>query len=1353
MKGKKLLAGVLSAAMVLGTMAFPAFADEPGTASPDWDGNSKATVFAYGANTDGNFTLYADTLTDALKKVYMKKPIGTTTIECKPNADVGSMQHGHVADNLIINGNDAYVSGGEYDLEIDTYTFDRTTGINTASTTPELSGEITVKVNNLNQIAAWGQRRSDATINLEFTDCENMNRVYFSGNTGTTNITINNCSFNDTTGGSSSNTSIYSNAKGEIALDNVSFKNVAVPINLRNKSNGTQTIIVKNCQFTNCATAEIANNTSSTSYAAPIRVITESSAIASNVTVENCSFTNSATAGNGTILLGDGRDGENSTPNVTLNISDTAAEIQVQEPGKRTTPTVKKTVTAEDNAVVVKMPAVEVSGVKIAEGKRYGNIQDAYNAIKAELEAKAGLSEQGMSEEDFNDFFTEGGKITWTISGEHKVTDSRMFSFGRAANRFGEGRLITEINIVGDENAVLDLSDVNGTFALPYNWWNVADSTNTALKCSNITFNGIKSMPSATYQCTLYPTTYEFDGCTFNGNLYSYQNFDVDMTIKNSTFNAPDNVTTYALMSQGLGGTITLDNNKIYGYTRGINLQRETADFIVTNNTIESDVSEPDRGAVQITDGKSFVVTGNTIDVSGGNAFWFHSAAKNSNVTYTISENNIKAPYLANDDTTFGVNDKITCIGNIYNDTDILNCMEKEATEATKSTVEAMIPVAQIGTKFYSTLKDAMQAACNMNVEDVNGIPTQTTGVTIDLIADIENQEGFSAYGGEPQNGYGWHFVHNVDITLNGNGHKIDTGVHGSNNADTNKSPNINVSSNNGKFTVKNVIAPNDLLFTVTKPGHATSDCKDEARAESLVVENCEFYGSNVGYDSTVNTVMYKNNKFLLTENENDHPDAYPLWYKFDWKITNFTFEGNTVKSQRALNLARFSQDSEIVINNNNFTIANSETPAKSAAIMLAENNTEQYPYNGNVTFNGNTVDAHSAVLVYAPSEYNTNFNLTAESNILANGTKLVGYNEWSGTYNDQAAKDAAEALINKVENKANGSEDVANTIGLKFKKHTDDETVYDIILSGEGKDINRLNAAEFKFELSTTKMAYVIKAADGMALIPQEDGKYEFHFDGKDAIGDADSDAKIVIGTVTFDGYDTFTFKATAGRATATTTSDNLVSEFVVGGAGGKGTLNIDGDDNKIEDEIKVPTQVLTINVLTNHNVGNNVAAYQDMTVAISGGNLAGNVLTYKLGNDNSDVTVATNVNGDVTSYQIKTELDQNKLYTVNVSGAGYRTARYTVTMNADKTLSVWNNVMSNEVTVVDDTKATTNFLAGDIVKDNSINIYDLSAVVAYFGTEMATNEYNKYAKYDLNRDGKIDIMDISMVLTSWGK
>ena len=321
----------------------------------------------------------------------------------------------------------------------------------------------------------------------------------------------------------------------------------------------------------------------------------------------------------------------------------------------------------------------------------YSTIQDAYEAVKAMLVANSGLSEQALSEEDFNAFFTEGGKITWTIYGNQQVTDNRMFSFGRAANRFGEGRHITEINIVGgNSSASLDLSAVNGTFALPYNWWNVADSVNTTLKCQNITFNGIKYMPSATYQCTLYPTTYEFDGCTFNGNLYSYQNFDVNMTIKNCTFNAPA-ATQYAFMSQGKGGTITLDNNVFNNYTRGVNFERATANFVFTNNTIVSTVSERDRGAIQLTDGKSFVVTGNKVDVNAGNAFWFHNAATNADVTYTISNNDIKAPYIGYSGVTaFDVNTKITSSGNKFNSTDTTKCMKKGATVAEATNLTAI---------------------------------------------------------------------------------------------------------------------------------------------------------------------------------------------------------------------------------------------------------------------------------------------------------------------------------------------------------------------------------------------------------------------------------------------------------------------------------------------------------------------------------------------------------------------------------------------------------------------------------------------------------------------------------------
>ena len=333
---------------------------------------------------------------------------------------------------------------------------------------------------------------------------------------------------------------------------------------------------------------------------------------------------------------------------------------------------------------------VTIGGIAgVAES--YGTIQEAYEAVKNMLVANSGLSEEALSEGDFNAFFTDGGKITWTIYGNQKVTETRMFSFGRAANRFGEGRHITEINIVGgNSSAALDLTAVNGTFALPYNWWNVEDSANTTLKCKNIIFNGIKSMPSAIYQCTLHPTTYEFDGCTFNGNLYSYQNFDVDMTIKNCTFNAPA-ATQYAFMSQGKGGKITLDNNIFNNYTRGINLERATADFVITNNTIVSTVSEPDRGAIQLTDGKSFVVTGNKVDVNAGNAFWFHNAAKNSNVTYTISNNDIKAPYIGYSGVTaFDVNTKITSSGNKFNSTDTTKCMKKGATAAEATNLSAI---------------------------------------------------------------------------------------------------------------------------------------------------------------------------------------------------------------------------------------------------------------------------------------------------------------------------------------------------------------------------------------------------------------------------------------------------------------------------------------------------------------------------------------------------------------------------------------------------------------------------------------------------------------------------------------
>ena len=362
------------------------------------------------------------------------------------------------------------------------------------------------------------------------------------------------------------------------------------------------------------------------------------------------------------------------------------------------------------------------------------------------------------------------------------------------------------------------------------------------------------------------------------------------------------------------------------------------------------------------------------------------------------------------------------------------------------------------------------------------------------------------------------------------------------------------------------------------------------------------------------------------------------------------------------------------------------------------------------------------------------------------------------GTFNTDVSNYCAPGFSPKLVNGKYVVDDSADTLKLTFKKHADDERVYDIVLNGDGKDINRLNTVHFTFDLDNPNMTYAIKTAKGMSTIYPDNNEYVFYYDGKDGFGDTDrpdTAQNITIGTVTFDGFGKFTFKATAGKATATTTADNLVTEFVTTGEAGKGTLKIGDAENMIKDaEIKVPTQKLTVNVAMEHNVGDNTEAYQDMTVAISGGDLAGKVLEYKLGDaENTAITKA--MNGTmVASYQIKADLTKDRIYTVTVSGAGYRTSRYTVTMTEDKTMNFWNNDKTNEVTVIDDEKAKTTFLAGELVRDGKIDIYDLSAVVAYFGQKnIDKTQASKFAKYDLNRDGEIDIMDISIVLTSWGK
>lgn len=269
---------------------------------------------------------YAATLTEALTAAY-KANAGAITIVCRPGADVGTMTHGHVADDLTIYGNDAFISGGECDLEVDTFQYSRETGKQVTAGGVYLDGDITITAYELDNLGVWGQRNTAHKVTVNLTDCDgkalegktNVQRVYISGTTGDNDITLTGCDF------LTEATAVYSNADGAIKAVDCSFTGGQAPFNINHKANGTQTVAVENCTFTNCGDADDWKQ-----FAAPLRLV-NSGAGTLSAEVTGCAFAGTVGA-NGDILLGDGRTGQASN-DVELKVVNTAANIQAQKPG------------------------------------------------------------------------------------------------------------------------------------------------------------------------------------------------------------------------------------------------------------------------------------------------------------------------------------------------------------------------------------------------------------------------------------------------------------------------------------------------------------------------------------------------------------------------------------------------------------------------------------------------------------------------------------------------------------------------------------------------------------------------------------------------------------------------------------------------------------------------------------------------------------------------------------------------------------------------------------------------------------------------------------------------------------
>mgnify|MGYP000382614723 CR=1 FL=1 len=355
---------------------------------------------------------------------------------CRPGADVGELTHGHVADDITIYGNNAYISGGECDLEVDTYTFSRDTGKQVEAGGAYLEKDITVTAYELDNLGVWGQRHTNYKVTVNLTDCDStdgitVQRVYISGTTGVNDITLTGCDFGTKA------TSVYSNADGAVVIDNCSFTGAQVPVNFNHKANGTQTVAVQNSTFTNCG-----DNGDWKQFAAPVRFVNSGSGTM-NTNVNTCTFTDTV-GSNGDILLGDGRVDQNSN-DVALTVESTKATVQAQQPGyygkDGTTDASKqgtKTVAAGDKlttSVTQLMPSDTTTSVAEVNGVKYKSLQAAIDAaaqnatvtLLADTRENVTISTRGLTL-DLNGHTLNGGTVkgkpALTVTSRVTVKDS-----------------------------------------------------------------------------------------------------------------------------------------------------------------------------------------------------------------------------------------------------------------------------------------------------------------------------------------------------------------------------------------------------------------------------------------------------------------------------------------------------------------------------------------------------------------------------------------------------------------------------------------------------------------------------------------------------------------------------------------------------------------------------------------------------------------------------------------------------------------------------------------------------------------------------------------------------------------
>ena len=550
-----------------------------------------------------------------------------------------------------------------------------------------------------------------------------------------------------------------------------------------------------------------------------------------------------------------------------------------------------------------------------------------------------------------------------------------------------------------------------------------------------------------------------------------------------------------------------------------------------------------------------------------------------------------------------------------------------------------------------------------------------------------------------------------------------------------------------GQTNFKNSIDLNNNILTFTA---TDSDVKDA----DVTFSNGNIVANNLSTTSQ-GIIRVRNGKTLTLDNVNFTCNDTSTTYMIDTENANLKICNGSV-----INVNNLSGAGIVVVHNGNtgttvvegskITISNADTGFLTTRTegTLKINNT-----NINLSNVADGLKAKNSNIIVDSSTVNvvdceTGAKIYSNGGIEFTGTSI--FNVESASVAGILLKDAASSTVAS-DNTAVVNADVVyenvtdeaitDNITVNLVP-TDDENVYDIVLDGNYKAIYEFVSAEIQF--INAGNGYEIDGTDDINVIANTKNSDRYGFYLKDGTLDNRITAtKIKIGTVTFPAQGTISFKVDANNSKVVATEYNTHDEKYYTAADAKLTA----DENGITGTIEAPTRNVAINVDFAHtldNTGWNGNHQITVTLKDAFGNIVGDkAYPLAIANNAGTYTFPNVPIGRIT---------------VTLKAPGFRTFTYTTTVeegaNEDDALvlNFWNDTKRDTEKAVEIGGRTmpNNFVVGDIVMDYTVDKYDLAAVTSYYGTYNLTDE--KKIRYDLNRDGSIDITDVAYVLHNFG-